>query len=137
MSTSSEQSGRRWRQLVLVVLLLWVVLFFRSHRLDSVPPGLDGDEMFSGPVILRFCTSTRPIWLLLLVTWTSRRPSSWLPGEVVTDPHVVPIEPGADAGVSEVGVGLYLPGTGERLPVFVDGQPQPNDVLIVTQVEIR
>jgi len=63
--------------------------------------------------------------------------SSWLPGEVVADSHVVPIEPNADPGVSEIGVGFYLASTGERLPVLVDGQPQPNDVLILTEVEIE
>jgi 4-amino-4-deoxy-L-arabinose transferase-like glycosyltransferase len=63
--------------------------------------------------------------------------SSWLPGEVVVDSHLVPIEPNADPGRSKVGVGLYFPATGERLPVFVDGQPQPNDVLIITEVEIE
>jgi 4-amino-4-deoxy-L-arabinose transferase-like glycosyltransferase len=63
--------------------------------------------------------------------------SSWLPGEVVTDPHLVPIELNADPGRSKIGVGLYLPATGERLPVLVDGQPQPNDVLIITEVEIQ
>lgn len=63
--------------------------------------------------------------------------SSWLPGEVVADSHLVPIEPGVETGVSAVGVGLYLPATGERLPVYVDGQPQPEDVLIITRVEIQ
>jgi hypothetical protein len=63
--------------------------------------------------------------------------SSWLPGEVVTDSHLVPIEPGADPGISGIGVGMYRPVTGQRLPVTVGGQPQPDDVLIITQVEIR
>jgi len=63
--------------------------------------------------------------------------SSWLPGEVVTDPHLVPIEPDADAGVSKIGVGLYVSSTGERLEVRVDGQPQPDNVLILTEVEIQ
>jgi hypothetical protein len=63
--------------------------------------------------------------------------SSWLPGEVVTDPHLMMIEPEAALGVSKIGVGLYVPDTGERLPVSVDGQPQLDDVLIITEVEIR
>ena len=63
--------------------------------------------------------------------------SSWLPGEVVTDSHVVVIEPDADVGISKLGVGLYVPSTGERLPVLMDGQPQPDNVLIITEVEIR
>jgi hypothetical protein len=63
--------------------------------------------------------------------------SSWLPGEVVTDPHLVPIEQNTDAGLSQIGVGLYLSSTGERLPVSVEGQTQPDNVLILTQVEVR
>ena len=63
--------------------------------------------------------------------------SSWLPGEVVADPHVVPIEPEAPVGACKLGVGLYVPSTGERLPVLVDGEPQPDNALIVTEVEVR
>jgi len=63
--------------------------------------------------------------------------SSWLPGEVVTDSHLVAIEPGAAAGVSKIGVGLYVPATGERLPVLVDGQPQPDNALIITEVKVQ
>jgi 4-amino-4-deoxy-L-arabinose transferase-like glycosyltransferase len=63
--------------------------------------------------------------------------SSWLPEEVVTDPHLAAIGPDAAVGVSKIGVGLYRHSTGERLPVFVDGQPQPNDTLIITEVEIK
>jgi hypothetical protein len=63
--------------------------------------------------------------------------SSWLPGEVVTDAHLVAIELDAAVGVSKVGVGLYIPSTGERLPVQVDGHPRPDDALIITQVEVR
>jgi 4-amino-4-deoxy-L-arabinose transferase-like glycosyltransferase len=63
--------------------------------------------------------------------------SSWLPGEVVTDAHLVAIEPDAAVGVCKVGVGLYIPSTGQRLPVQVDGHPQPDDALIITQVEVR
>ena len=63
--------------------------------------------------------------------------SGWLPGEVVTDSHVVAIEPEAPTGVCKLGVGLYVPATGERVPVSVDGEPQPDDVLILTEVEVR
>jgi len=63
--------------------------------------------------------------------------SSWLPGEVVTDPHLIVIEPDADTGVCQIGVGLYLPSTGERLEVRIDGQPQPDNALIITEVEVR
>jgi len=63
--------------------------------------------------------------------------SGWLPGEVVRDPHLVPIEANADTGLSKLGVGLYLPATGERLPVRVDGEMQADNVLILTEIEVR
>ena len=63
--------------------------------------------------------------------------SSWLPGEYITDRHHVPIEPNADPGPSRIGVGLYHSETGARLPVTVDGVPQPNDVLIISEVAIQ
>ncbi|MBN1976993.1 MAG: glycosyltransferase family 39 protein [Anaerolineae bacterium] len=62
---------------------------------------------------------------------------SWLPGEVVADSHVIAISPDAAVGSSRVGVGLYDPSTGERLPVFVDGQSQPDDVLVIAEIEVR
>jgi hypothetical protein len=34
-------------------------------------------------------------------------------------------------------VGLYAPETGERLEVRMDGQPQPDNALIIAEVEIR
>lgn len=63
--------------------------------------------------------------------------SGWLPGEIVTDLHLIAVEPDAAAGVSATGIGLYDPSTGERLPVLVDGQLQPDNRLIITEVEIR
>jgi len=63
--------------------------------------------------------------------------SGWLPGEVVADSHVVPIEPEAPAGVCELGVGLYVPESGERLPVVVGGERQPDNVLIVTEIDVQ
>ena len=63
--------------------------------------------------------------------------SSWLPGEVVTDPHLVPIEANADTGLCKLGVGLYIPTTGERIPVRVNGETQADNVLILTEIEVR
>jgi 4-amino-4-deoxy-L-arabinose transferase-like glycosyltransferase len=62
---------------------------------------------------------------------------SWLAGEVVADVHVIAIGTDAVLGVGKIGVGLYDPATGERLPVFVDGQEQAGGVLIIAEVEVR
>lgn len=41
--------------------------------------------------------------------------STWVPGQVIADRHVLPIDPAAPPGEYELEVGLYRPGTGERL----------------------
>ena len=65
-----------------------------------------------------------------LPTW------SWLADEFITDTHTIPIESGAATGASALGVGFYDPTTGKRLPAFLGGEPQPNDVLIIDQIDI-
>ncbi len=44
--------------------------------------------------------------------------SLWSPGQVVYDDHTILIPPGAPAGLHLVQVGLYLPATGERVPLL-------------------
>lgn len=51
----------------------------------------------------------------------SRPPSLWQPGEIVIDPHPVPIPLDFSGGI-EIRVGLYNWSTGERLPVVENGQ---------------
>jgi hypothetical protein len=46
--------------------------------------------------------------------------SGWLPGEVVTDVHSVPVAPDAPEGEYWLAVGMYDPATVVRLPL-VDG----------------
>jgi Dolichyl-phosphate-mannose-protein mannosyltransferase len=44
--------------------------------------------------------------------------SQWSPGQVVYDDHTILIPPGVPSGLHLVQVGLYLPTTGERLPLL-------------------
>lgn len=63
--------------------------------------------------------------------------SSWITGEVVTDPHVVEIVPDAARGVSRIGVGLYIPSSGERLSARAAGKATVVDnALIISEVDI-
>jgi 4-amino-4-deoxy-L-arabinose transferase-like glycosyltransferase len=56
--------------------------------------------------------------------------SSWLTGEYIVDPHVLPIDPAA-SGPLRLGVGLYHAETLQRLPAFAaDGTRLPDDVVI-------
>ncbi|MGD1996172.1 MAG: glycosyltransferase family 39 protein [Anaerolineae bacterium] len=63
--------------------------------------------------------------------------STWVPGEVVADAHAVPVGDDIQGGIAPLGVGLYLPDTGRRLPVTVDGELQPDDSLILTEIEVQ
>lgn len=62
--------------------------------------------------------------------------ASWLPGEVVVETRDVPIWETAENGRYTLAVGLYRPSDGMRLPVTVDGVPQPNDQLILTEITV-
>jgi uncharacterized membrane protein len=44
---------------------------------------------------------------------------TWLPGEILVDPHVVPYT-AKDSGSVTIRTGLYLPSNGVRLPIVVD-----------------
>jgi hypothetical protein len=62
---------------------------------------------------------------------------TWLPGEVVADPHTIQLEPVPVSGEAPLGVGLYLPATGERLPVEGERVSERGDSLILTEIEVR
>ncbi len=58
----------------------------------------------------------------------------WIPGELVQDIHPLPME--AWSHTHHLAIGLYNPGSGERLPAFgPEGQRLPNDELRVTSDE--
>lgn len=61
---------------------------------------------------------------------------TWLPDEVVVDERVIPIRAGAENGRYPLIIGLYTANDGVRLPVTVDGEPQPNHQLVLTEIEI-
>ncbi len=51
----------------------------------------------------------------------ARPTTSWRPGEVLIDRHTVALPPDLPPGDYTLWLGLYNPGTGERLPVWVNG----------------
>jgi 4-amino-4-deoxy-L-arabinose transferase-like glycosyltransferase len=63
--------------------------------------------------------------------------TTWLPGEVIIDVRVIPVWPEATGGRYTLVIGLYESVTGERVPVSVGGQPQPNDQVVLAEVEVR
>jgi len=44
--------------------------------------------------------------------------NAWIPGEIVRDQYDISISPDAPAGTYQIHLGVYLPGTGERLPLI-------------------
>jgi len=57
----------------------------------------------------------------------------WAAGEVVADPLRVTLPPDIQPGTFNVAVGMYLPGTGQRLPVLAAGGRAANDEVILPQ----
>lgn len=61
-----------------------------------------------------------------------RLTTSWREGEVIVDEHALSIPHTEDSGTYTLWVGFYTPETGQRPPVFVDGQEQPDGRLRLT-----
>jgi hypothetical protein len=55
----------------------------------------------------------------------------WESGEIFDDRYDLRMPPDLGAGCYPVHVGLYDPSTGQRLPVWINGERQPYDALMV------
>ncbi|HOT93168.1 MAG TPA: protein kinase [Anaerolineae bacterium] len=65
-----------------------------------------------------------------------RPTTTWTAGEIINDPHQVPIPQNAPAGIYQIRVGLY--DAEGRLPVVDAGQTQVvDDTIFITEIEIR
>lgn len=63
--------------------------------------------------------------------------SVWRNGEAIDDAYFLVIPADLPPGRYPVWIGLYDPATGERLPVTVEGQLQPNGVYLAGWVEVE
>jgi hypothetical protein len=61
----------------------------------------------------------------------------WEEGETIADDYTLTIPDGLESGRYPVWIGMYDPRTGQRLPLTIDGQPQPNNVYLAGWVEIQ
>jgi hypothetical protein len=61
----------------------------------------------------------------------------WQPGEVVADRVWLPIKPDAPAGSYHLFIGMYDPETGQRLPLWSDGQQLKGDTLDLLEVPLQ
>lgn len=63
--------------------------------------------------------------------------TSWLAGEFLTDRYRLVVPPDAAPGQYPVEVGMYDPLTGQRLPVTMDGVPQPDGRVLLPPIHVR
>jgi hypothetical protein len=59
---------------------------------------------------------------------------TWLPGEIIVDPHRLTLPPALPAGTT-INVGLYLPATGARLQVFLGSEPKGDAISLPIRPE--
>jgi hypothetical protein len=62
--------------------------------------------------------------------------SAWRNGETIDDRYFLLVPAGLAPGRYPVWIGLYDPATGQRLPVTVEGEMQPNGVYLAGWVEV-
>ncbi|MBE7469021.1 MAG: DUF2723 domain-containing protein [Anaerolineales bacterium] len=62
--------------------------------------------------------------------------TSWLPGEVITDPIDLTLPPDLLPGHYTLRIGLYLPPTGPRLPVLANGDQPIGDYVEIGTIEV-
>jgi hypothetical protein len=62
--------------------------------------------------------------------------SRWQPNQPLADPYGIPIAPDAPPGQYQLLVGMYQPQTGERLPVTQQGQPKPDNAIILATITV-
>ncbi len=67
-----------------------------------------------------------------------RRPTDgWAEGETIIDPHLIAVPAGAPPGDYALEIGLYVPATGQRLPL-ADAAAQPADrVRLPVSLQVR
>jgi hypothetical protein len=69
--------------------------------------------------------------------WRGKAPTtSWMVGEVITDPYEILVDADAPPGPYAIEIGMYDASTGRRLPAFVDGQREEGDRLLLHEVMV-
>jgi len=63
-------------------------------------------------------------------------PNLWVVGEVVADSHRLLVAADAPAGVYRLEVGMYYEPTGERLPVYIEGERVEEGRILLGEVKV-
>jgi hypothetical protein len=61
---------------------------------------------------------------------------TWLPGEIIIEERTIPINANAIPGQYHINIGLYTAFDLTRLPIWLNGQPQPGDQLSVVSFQL-
>ena len=64
-------------------------------------------------------------------------PNLWVAGEVEADSHRLLVAPDAPAGIYRLEVGMYYEPTGERLPVYIDGERVQGDRITLGRLRVE
>lgn len=62
--------------------------------------------------------------------------TSWVAGEIISDQYDIVVDPEAPPGNYVIEIGMYDPSTGQRLPVFANGQREEGDRLLLEEVKV-
>jgi len=63
--------------------------------------------------------------------------SAWTQNDNVIDRYTLTLREGAPSGHYKLFIGMYDPATGQRLPLTVMGQPQPDNALLIETVSMK
>lgn len=66
-----------------------------------------------------------------------RPTTSWRPGEIISDTHVIPVTSLTQPGPYPLYIGLYDPLTDQRIPIIMDGVEQPGGRLLLKTLFAR
>jgi hypothetical protein len=69
------------------------------------------------------------------VDWL-RPTNGWRSGEVLSDNHLLELPSDIQPGEYQLYVGLYDPDDDQRLPVFLSGERQPDDRLLLAPIRV-
>jgi hypothetical protein len=68
---------------------------------------------------------------------TSVPTNSWTPGVIVADNHTLGVPPNAVSGIYQLRTGMYLPSSGQRLPVLDAGRTSEQDAsILIIEIQI-
>ena len=63
-------------------------------------------------------------------------PNLWVAGEVVADSYRLPVAAEAPGGIYRLEVGMYYEPTGERLPVYIEGERVEEERILSGEIEV-